>query len=236
MEVTMNSAEKFNQFAQQNGATTLHLDENLVLQKELKEEIVFWGSIYGSEFVEMPDNAFTSEAAYRKWCWKTSGMMPAKRTPTEFDKYIRPKMLEATVRQSLPGTEFGAEVDDAIEEVLLFFTRNCKNVDAGAVWENGDHGVWFETLDKSRGPEIIVKIKWLMRKINDREAGGNTEGKIKRKLVCKRLVHYGRQVDDRGGTVNRLRSAYALPIAFLEGGFEACNTQTKHDGPRLAVV
>jgi hypothetical protein len=56
----MNSGEKFNQFAQQNGASVLHQDENLILQKELKEETVYWGSVYGCDFVEMPDTVPTS--------------------------------------------------------------------------------------------------------------------------------------------------------------------------------
>ena len=96
----------------------LHLDENLILQKELKEETVFWGSVYGSEFVEVPDTAFTSEVAYRTWCWKATGMMPEKRGSNPFDKYIRAKMIEASVRPTLPGSEYGAEVDDAIECLL----------------------------------------------------------------------------------------------------------------------
>jgi hypothetical protein len=44
---------------------------------------------------------------------------------------------------------------------------------------------------------------------------------IKRGDVCKRLVHYGRQVADRDGSVERLRCAYALPIEVLESGFDA---------------
>src|SRR5215510_7808432 len=111
----MTSSDRFNEFAKNNGASALHVDENLILQKELKEEIVFWGSVYGSEFVEMPDNALTSENEYRKWCWKTTGMMPEKRSPKEFDKYVRPRMLEAQTRATLAGMEYGGNVDDAIE-------------------------------------------------------------------------------------------------------------------------
>ena len=96
----------YNEFAQDNGASILYLDENLILQKEVREEIVFWGSIYGSKFVEMPDHAFTSESAYRTWCWKTTGMMPEKRTPREFDKYMRPRMEKAAVRQGLQVISF----------------------------------------------------------------------------------------------------------------------------------
>jgi hypothetical protein len=113
-EMTMN----FNEFAQQNGASILHLDENLILQKEIREETIFWGSVYGSEFVEMPEKAFTSESAYRTWCLKTTGMMPGKRTPTKFDKYIRPPIEKATIREILPGTEYGVEVEEAIEDAL----------------------------------------------------------------------------------------------------------------------
>jgi hypothetical protein len=220
----MNSAEKFNQFAQEHGASALVTDENLILQKELKEEIVFWGSVYGSDFVEMPDHAFTSEAAYRTWCWKTTGMMPAKRSPGEFDKYIRPRMLDAETRGTLVGMEYGVQIDDAIEEILGRYIRDIKSVDNGWEWIPGTV-MWCETVDENRGEEVIVRIKELMRRISTLQSVGVTEGKIKRGDVCKRLVHYGRQVAGRGASVNRLRCAYALPLEFLEGGFEALNTQ-----------
>jgi hypothetical protein len=176
----MNSAEKFNQFAQERGASTLYIDENLILQKELKEEIVFWGSVYGSAFVEMPDNALTSENEYRKWCWKTTGMMPEKRSAKEFDKYIRPRMLDAETRATLAGTEYGSEVDDTIEQTLTLLVKNPYDVDKGWEWTPGVV-LWVETVDGKRGQEVIIRIKELMRKINAREAVGNTEGKIKRK-------------------------------------------------------
>jgi hypothetical protein len=219
----MNSAEKFNQFAQERGASTLYIDENLILQKELKEEIVFWGSAYGSAFVEMPDNALTSENEYRKWCWKTTGMMPEKRSAKEFDKYVRPRMLDAEVRETLAGMEYGGNVDDAIEEILLRYVRNIKSVDKG--WEWDGSVMWCETVDENRGEEVIVRVKGLMRRINTLQSAGQTEGKIKRSDVCKRLLHYGRQVAGREASVNRLRCAYALPLEFLQGGFEALNTQ-----------
>jgi hypothetical protein len=219
----------FNEFAQQNGGSILHLDEELILQKEVREEIIFWGSVYKSEFVEMPDSAFTSETAYRTWCWKITGMMPEKRSAKEFDKYIRPRMEAATVRASLPGTEYGAEVDAAIEGVLGTHVRNPKNLDEGAEWARGDL-VWLETVDANRGIEVIIRIKGLMQRINTWEASGGTEGKIKRKDVCKRLVHYGRQVGDRECGVNRLRCTYALPRSFLEGGFEGLEYDVRDNG------
>jgi hypothetical protein len=81
--------------------------------------------------------------------------------------------------------------------------------------------MWVETLDSHHGPEVIIKIKALMKKINDRAFVGQTEGRIRRKDVCKRLVRYGRQVDDREASVNRLRNAYALPLGFLDEGFDS---------------
>jgi hypothetical protein len=217
----------FNAFAKKNNASVLQFDEELILQKEMREEIIFWGSVYGSEFVEMPDNAFTSEPAYRMWCWKTTGMMPRKRTPQVFDDYIRPRMEAAAIRKSLAGTEYGVEVDDAIESALSTHVsmRCLKDLDSGAELQRGDAGVWVETVDGSRGREVIIRIKWLMEKLSLREMVGNTEVKIKRKDVCKRLVHYGRQVGGRDAAVNRHRCAYALPIEFLDGGFEALHTQ-----------
>jgi hypothetical protein len=184
----MNSAEKFNQFAQERGASTLYIDENLILQKELKEEIVFWGSVYGSAIVEMPDNALTSENEYRKWCWKTTGMMPEKRSAKEFDKYVRPRMLEAKVRATLAGMEYGAHIDDVIEEVLSRYVRNIKSVNNGWEWMPGTV-MWCETVDESRGEEVIIRIKELMKRINHVQSTGITEGRIKRGEVCKRLVH-----------------------------------------------
>jgi hypothetical protein len=220
----MNSADKFNKFAQENGASVLYLDENLQLQYENREEVVFWGSVYGSDFREMPDNALTSENEYRKWCWKTTKMMPKRRTAAVFDDYVRPRMMQASVRETLAGTEYGAEIDDAVEAVLGFY-RGCKDLDDGGEWSKGDW-IWIETLPDSKcGAEVIIKIKGLMEKINARESIGLTEGKIKRKDVCKRLVHYGRQVDDRGGSINRLRNAYALPARLLYYGFEAAENE-----------
>jgi len=131
-------------------------------------------------------------------------------------------MLDAEVRETLAGMEYGGNVDDAIEEILLRYVRNIKSVDKG--WEWDGSVMWCETVDENRGEEVIVRVKGLMRRINTLQSAGQTEGKIKRLDVCKRLLHYGRQVAGREASVNRLRCAYALPIEFLEGGFEALNT------------
>ena len=146
-------------------------------------------------------------------------MMPEKRSAKEFDKYVRPRMLEAKVRATLAGMEYGAAIDDVIEEVLSRYTRNVKSVDQGWEWMPGTV-MWCETVDKGRGEEVIIRIKELMKRINHVQSTGLTEGRIKRGDVCKRLVHYGRQVDGRDASVNRWRCAYALPMGFLEGGFE----------------
>jgi hypothetical protein len=219
----------FKGFAEKNGGSALYLDEELVLQKEVREEVIFWGSVYGSRFVEMPDNSLTSESAYRTWCWKTSGMMPEKRNTREFDKYIRPRMEAAEVRESLPGTEYGAEVDAAIEDVLRAYCKSLVCIDDGEEIKIND--IWLETLDEKRGLEVVLKIKWLMKRINERESYGNTEGKIKRKDVCKRLVYWGRKVGDREASINRHRSAYALPLACLEEGFDAIQIRKANGGP-----
>jgi hypothetical protein len=214
----MNSSEKFNQFVHQNGGSVLYLDENLVLQKEVREEIVFWGSVYQHEFVEMPDNALTSEGEYRKWCWKHTGFMPKKRTPAVFDDYIRPKMMEAVERVSLPGTEYGVEVEDAIELATETRRLKAKDLDAGDEWSG--EWLWVETLDERMGQEVVIRLKGLMKVLLGMESVGTTEGKIKRRDVCRCLIKYGRQVAGRDASVNRLRCAYALPIGFLDGGFD----------------
>jgi hypothetical protein len=211
-----------NEFIKQNGGSVLNMDEALALQKEFREgDIIFWGKVYMMEdFVELPDDGLTSEATYRKWCLKVSGFSPEKRTPTEFSKYVRPIIFAAPPREIMPGCEYGAEVDAAIEDALSSHIRTIKNINNGWEYVSGTMA-WVETLDESRGPEIIIKIKTLMSKINQFESAGHTEGKIKRRDVGKRLLYYGRGIADRGGSVNRLRSAYALSIVYLEGGFEA---------------
>jgi hypothetical protein len=131
----------------------------------------------------------------------------------------------------LAGSEFGAEIDDAIEHVLEF-SRNLPDLDELGVghWKR-EVAMWFETLsDSTVGKELIIKIKPFMRKLNEREAVGNTQGKMKRKDVMKRLAHYGRQVDDREGSVERLRSAYALPHMVLYEGFDAVRYPEKGGG------
>jgi hypothetical protein len=86
--------------------------------------------------------------------------------------------------------------------------------------------VWIETLPESKnGKELVIKIKPFMRRLNYREAHGNTEGKIKRKEVCKRLAYYGYQIEGRDGTVERLRCAYALPIMVKYEGLEAAKRE-----------
>jgi hypothetical protein len=213
--------DRLKQFAAQHGASFLLVDEDLMLEKEIREEVAFWGSVYGSEFVEMPDAAFTSEPAYRTWCWKTTGIMPKKRNSTrDFDEYIRSKMLQATTREVLPGMEYGAEVDDAIERSLELYLGTAMSRKDGPWYQPGDW-VWLEDLDEGYGEEIIIRINPLLRQVNKREAIGHTQGKIKRRDVVKRLMHYGRKVGDRDASMNRLRSSYALPKEFLEGGFEA---------------
>jgi hypothetical protein len=57
----MDASNRYNEFMKENGGSGLYMDENLVLEREIREEIVFWGSVYHSKFVEMPDNAFVSE-------------------------------------------------------------------------------------------------------------------------------------------------------------------------------
>jgi hypothetical protein len=112
-------------------------------------------------------------------------------------------MEEARTRESMPGTEFGIEVDEAIEGAVTFAIRDPKNLDAGCEVSPGDW-VWLETIDQKRGLEVVIRIKTLMEKINLRESMGNTEGKIKRRDVCKRLLFYGRQVGDRAASVQQM--------------------------------
>jgi hypothetical protein len=205
------------------GASILGRDENLKLEKENRREVIFWGSVYGSEFSQMPDTALTSEAEYRKWCWKKTGMMPEKRGPAPFDKYVRSCMVMAATREVMPGGEYGVEVEDAIEEVLAIQMKSIKCLNAEN-WEQRYTGetVWVETVDPDRGEEIIVRINKLMKLVNTRESFGNTQGKFTRRDVIERVVYYGRQVAGREGSINRLRCTYALPITYLEGGEKGC--------------
>jgi hypothetical protein len=51
---------------------------------------------------------FTSQNAYREWCIAVAGIKPPKRTGDAFDKYTSTKLLEATLRDTLPWNEEGA--------------------------------------------------------------------------------------------------------------------------------
>ncbi|PWT92059.1 MAG: hypothetical protein C5B54_04150 [Acidobacteria bacterium] len=66
------------------------MHDDLILEKELKDGgYVFWGSVFGSEFVKVPSTVFTSERAYRNWCLKTSGKIPEQRGSYMHSDYIR---------------------------------------------------------------------------------------------------------------------------------------------------
>lgn len=95
----MNDSTGFNQFALANGASILNTDEELILEKEPGPATIFWGSVYSKPFVLMPDEAFTSQAAYLKWCKNVAGFLPKKRAFVVWEEYIRQRMVTAKVRE-----------------------------------------------------------------------------------------------------------------------------------------
>jgi hypothetical protein len=111
----MGTVHNLNDFIAKNGGSILDMDEELEIQFEDKEERIAWGRVYNCGFKKMPDSALTHEAEYRKWCWKSAGMMPKKRARGyEFDDYIRERMARATIRETLPGLEDGAIVKNIV--------------------------------------------------------------------------------------------------------------------------
>ena len=209
----------FNEFAKQNGASILHMDELLTLQKTTGEEVVFFGSVYESPFTEMPENALTSENEYRKWCWKTTGIMPKKRTAAQFDDYVRPKMIEAVGREPLTGLEDGAVIADMILPVLSNKLRNgARDLDDPDQPKELDSHEWvfLETRPESKcGKEFYLKITGLAEHLSEQSRHGWTEVRFERKPVCKWLAKHGRQYGAKSSP-NRVRSAYALPIPLIE--------------------
>ena len=219
------SVDGYNKFVKDNGGPTLDMAEDLILQKEFKgTETVWWGSVYGCPFMRMPDSTRVLERAYRIWCSKTpAARMPAKKG--DFDNYIRTRMLEAEVREPSAGTEWGVEVEAAIENVLFYTRSSIHDLDEEGVgvWTKALI-FWVETIPGSgKGKELIVRINELIERISDAWKGSISQGKITRDDVADLLKRYGRQVSDRTGSVNRLRSAYALPIEILYDGFDAIN-------------
>lgn len=73
------------------------MSENLLLQTSRGKNglFVFYGSINGSKFVKVPVKVFTSQRAYRSWCFKTAGHIPERRSPAEYDLFIRQQMARA---------------------------------------------------------------------------------------------------------------------------------------------
>jgi hypothetical protein len=206
---------------------TLDMDDNFIMQKELKgAETVWWGSVYGCEFTRMPDSTRVLERAYRVWCSKTpAAMMPQKKG--DFDTFIRSRMLAAEIRETAAGTESGVEVEEAIEHVLNYTRKGIHDLDEEGVgvWTRG-YVCWIETLPGSdNGKELIVRIHELIDRITDLWKGSMAHSKITREDVADVLKKYGRQVSGRNGSVNRLRSAYALPLQILHDGFQDFNRE-----------
>jgi hypothetical protein len=214
-------AMNFNEYAKQNGASILLMDEDLKLEKVAGDEVVFYGSVYGSPFKEIPDSAFTSEPGYRTWCWKTTGMMPAKRNPAVFDQYIRPRMIEAVVREPLTGLEDGSVIGDMVLSVLLYHyvSGKARNFDCDEENKELTRSEWcfVETRPESTcGPEFFLKITGLAERLTDLSRQGHTEVRFERKPVCKWLAKNGRQCG-REASPNRVRSTYAIPVTLIEG-------------------
>jgi hypothetical protein len=219
---TTMDASRFNQFAAQNGATDLNMDENLILQFEDKHQRIYWASVYGSNFCKITKGSFfTNQNAYREFCIAVAGMMPKKRTGNDFDGYIRERLLTATIKETLPGMEEGAIVGHAVfSAIARFHKRVCDyDDDERTVNTNVARGdpVFFETRPEGPGyKEMFVRINYMMDSITLLQSLAQFERKINREEVCEWLVLNGRKpYPATGVSPRRLRSTYPIPYSLF---------------------
>jgi hypothetical protein len=212
----MSSAEKYNEFLAKNGGSILNADENLMLFYEDKKERIYWASVYDKEARKVPKGFFTSQSVYRDFCVAVSGMMPKKRSGEKFDDYIRERLIEASVKETLPGLEEGVVAGQAVLSVIRGFYRKACDYDepernVPEVYRGDPYFV--ETRPEGPGyKEIFVRVNNLMVGITNEKSTGQLERNITRDEVVEWLLINGRTpYPATGVSPRRLRSTYPIP-------------------------
>jgi hypothetical protein len=231
----MEGSRKFNELLAQNGGSKLDMDEDLLFSFEDKPKKVYYASVYGSKFYKIPKGFCTSQPVYRDFCREVAGMMPKKRTGADWDDYIRRRLAEATVQETLPGMEEGVVVGHAIFSVVArFLKRVCDydNPDRSFDVSRGDP-VFFETRPEGPGyKEMFFRVNYLMDHITEMQSLAQFERKIDREEVCQWLVMNGRKPYPATGTSpRRLRSTYPIPhFLYLKWRMEDIRIDEEEEG------
>jgi hypothetical protein len=210
----MNSSERFNEYLIKNGGSKLDVDENLMLTYEDKKERVYWASVYGSEFRRAPRAFFTSQATYRDFCVGVSGMMPKKRAGVDFDNYVRARLVEATVKETLPGLEEGVIAGHAVFSVIAKFMKKACDYDNPDRRSDVNRGDPFFMETRAEGPgykEIFIRINYLMDGLIFEQSIGQLERKVTRDEIVDWLLIIGRTPYPVTASPRRLRSTYPIP-------------------------
>jgi hypothetical protein len=215
----MTSSENYNKYVAANGGSIKDMDEDLRLKYEGGKNRVYWASVYGSDYRKVPKGFFhTTQNVYRDFCVTVSGMFPKRRQGVDFDQYLRERLAEATVMETLPGMEEGAVVGHAIfTAIARFHPKACDYDDAERKTPHVCRGdpVFFET--RSEGPgykEMFVRINYLMDHITMLQSLAQFERRIHREEVVDWLVLSGRKpYAATGVSPRRLRSTYPIPYS-----------------------
>jgi hypothetical protein len=216
----MSSSERLNKFIAANGGSIKDMDEDLKLKYENKKVRVYWASVYGSDYHKAPKGFFhKTQNTYRDFCVDVAGMIPKSRNGHEFDVYLKERLLEATVKETLPGMEEGAVVGHAIfSTISRFHSKVCDYDDPERKQPHVCRGdpVFFETRPEGPGgKEMFVRINHLMDSITTLQSLAQFERRINREEVVDWLRDHGREpYPATGVSPRRLRSTYPIPYSL----------------------
>lgn len=209
---------KFNEFAKKHGAKKEVWDENLMFKYQNRSLREYTASIYGMPFLEFPEEAFTSEPVYLRWCIKVSGMMPPDRKG-QFKQFMRERLIDAEEEDIPPDTEEGAEIRAIVLTILKKeLNGRCRDFDQPQENQELEPGEWVfcETVMESKcGAELFIKYEGLKARITHFIALNSLEIRPNRREVTKWLRANGRYYDKKA-SVNRHRCAYVLPYEMVE--------------------
>jgi hypothetical protein len=149
-------------------------------------------------------------------------MMPKKRTSSDFDQYLRERLVEATIMEILPGLEYGAVVASAVFYSINMAISKFHCADYDDPERKHDLGkddpAFIETRNEGPGyPEIFIRINHLMGLMTFLQSQGNFEKKVSREEVIEWLITVGRKPYPwTGVSPRRLRSTYPIPFYLYE--------------------